>query len=1383
MPTIDQWSVFPASLRRFVVALTGALLFLAPGSRGAIPFKPVYEDPLVEPYRWQTFAMLSGKGCRCMVEDRTGALWFGVSSGVIRYDGMNWSSAPVDPRFPSTPVVALCAAQDGTIFAGTPRGISRCRPGAAWQPLALDLDFADTLDYPNNKYPIIETADCSIWIGTHQGLLRIAGEHYAIFRPEGVFPLESDGAGIRRGAGLERLPSFDVYALFADSTARLWVGLRDGKIYTLESAGPAPAAAPVWRRQDTAPGFALGEFPQILRTRDGRLFVVSQQSHTGVNIFAAGRWHEVDLGRMFGCSNVHTGLLESKHGTLLVGGLGFLYALKEGRWSIYESADLPIPANRLFLYETRDGSLWIGGLGSEIKRLDYATRMWQTMSGLIFEAESPRGECWFLSAAGQAVRCDSAMTRWTAFDVRDGLMDAPGALYFTRGGELWAAGSHDRVAATARFDGMRWHLQEHPRISWGLDYRTHFEAMDGSLWFGGNVDMEQSRLPGCRGGLVRLRPAAAAGAERKADSYYFDDHFPLSGTYGIGESPDSLLWVGQLGLFTLDPADGRWTTVNGPRALVENFIDCISTSPAHSLWMGTRSNGVFCRNARNGAWLRYTSENGLSSNTIISILACSDSNVWVATDQDICHFDGQSWSANVFPDVRRMTNEGGTLRRTADGSLWINHVSRTWYRRAVRHSPHASDGEFTTIRYRPDGLPPETVITYAQDRIAPPGNVLISWAALDPWENTPGQQLKYSCRLDDQPWSEFSSKNSEVLLAVGDGHHSFEVRARDRDLNLDTQPARVTFYVIPPVWKQSWFIALMVSFLVIIAGFVYRLYHRNRTIQELSDARQNLFTNISHEFRTPLTLIMGQLPHLQRALGGEAGLKPRLEIISANCARLLRQVTLSLDFQKMTAGRLTFTATRADLIEVIHKSAADLHPMAAEKGIDFRCESAISVLFMEFDAEKMEKILFNLLSNAIKFTPAGGTIRLTVDHAAGREPNSTVKTRQPHQQEQGGWLAIRVADSGIGIPKNKQKYVFDRFYQIEDPRGMQRGGTGVGLALTRELVALHGGEIRVDSEFGRGSTFTVFLPVAACTASAAPPPSADAGAASPAARPSGDARAAADAAALADPAAPGRIATAAGREMGRKILLVEDNSEMRRYIREELAEDGRIYEAENGAVACEMIPRILPDIIVSDVMMPEMDGLELCRRIKSDERCSHIPVILLTARSSHPAKMKGLETGADDYLTKPFSAEELRARIDNLLISRMRLQARFRRQIVVQPNEIAITSADEKFLRRVMAVSEAHLGEAEFNVDEFSREIGMSRVSLYHKLRTLTGYSVQEFIHVMRLKRGAQLLRDSDLNVTQIAYQVGFKDASHFTKLFKKHFGQSPSEFHTKKEH
>ena len=543
-------------------------------------------------------------------------------------------------------------------------------------------------------------------------------------------------------------------------------------------------------------------------------------------------------------------------------------------------------------------------------------------------------------------------------------------------------------------------------------------------------------------------------------------------------------------------------------------------------------------------------------------------------------------------------------------------------------------------------------------------------------------------------------------------------------------------------------------------------------LQELDELKTRFFTNISHELRTPLTLILGPLTELMvspiapdpGALGEQVGLMHR------HASRLLVLINQLLDIARLEAGQLRRHARPTNLGAFVRNSVAAFDSLAASRGVRLWAVVPEAPLVASIDHDQLEKVLTNLLGNALKFTPAGGKVQVSLLADAAQ-------------------AVLTVADTGPGIPAAHLPLIFERFYQVDDSPGRRHAGSGIGLALVKELVALHGGTVAVHSTEGMGTTFVVHLPTgieALHMHSEAPPPAdlpdgaasrAGAGLDQSAPVPAWGRELAAPAAENVLRAAKSAISSEDAAHDDRPlILVVDDHADMRGYLTSCLSTDFRVVTAEEGEAGLAVIAETLPDLVVSDLMMPGLDGLALCQRLKTDERTSHIPVVLLTARTSDDSRLAGLALGADDYLTKPFHPEELRVRVRNLLRQRAQLRQRFAREITLQPRDIAITSADEAFLTRALAVVEQELANPAFDVEHFAAALHLSRIQLYRKLKALTDQAPTDFVRTLRLRRAAQLLAAHAGNVADVAYQVGFNNLSYFSKCFREQFGHVPSE-------
>ncbi|WP_162340317.1 hybrid sensor histidine kinase/response regulator transcription factor [Cyclobacterium salsum] len=518
-------------------------------------------------------------------------------------------------------------------------------------------------------------------------------------------------------------------------------------------------------------------------------------------------------------------------------------------------------------------------------------------------------------------------------------------------------------------------------------------------------------------------------------------------------------------------------------------------------------------------------------------------------------------------------------------------------------------------------------------------------------------------------------------------------------------------------------------------------------MRELDKTKSEFFTNISHEFRTPLTLITGTVDQLEGVRNGHPLLQDGHSLIKRNAARLLQLVSQLLDLSKLEAGKLTLEKEPGEIVGFAKRLAGTFSSQFESKQIAFSSSYPEGPIYLQFDPDKLEKVLSNLLINAYKFTPTSGNVRFDVSCLA--------------ETDAGPRLQFEVTDSGIGIPPERLPFIFDRFYQGEASATRSYEGTGIGLALVRELTELQGGTIRVESSPDSGTCFTVELTLERVEPGAIPGLK--------------QSESALDTAWIPQETNPAGKRSLDQLAIRTTVLIVEDNPELRHFLAQSLQNQYRILEAENGLMGFNIAATTVPDLIISDVMMPVMDGISLSEKVKNDERTSHIPFVLLTARADSDSKIGGLDTGADAYLTKPFDMKELRVRIHHLIEGRKKLRERFSRSLDLKTSEIAVTSTDEKFLKKAMAILEENLANTDFDVVFFSREIGMSRTNLHRKLKALTDCSATEFIRAVRLKRAMYLLEQKSGNVTEVAYAVGFNSVSYFDKCFKKQFGKTPS--------
>lgn len=788
-----------------------------------------------------------------------------------------------------------------------------------------------------------------------------------------------------------------------------------------------------------------------------------------------------------------------------------------------------------------------------------------------------------------------------------------------------------------------------------------------------------------------------------------------------------MTWFGtHNGLNVLEPDNKTLRKLEaGTDGISNNIITCILEDQNHDIWFST-TNGlnkvtIACENGK----YRY-SINTFNSNDGLMKGEYNVSSGFKAWDGTL-YFGGMNGFSTFLPE--------NIVYNDCDNSPFFTSLKLFYSSIApgtIYHGRELLSGSLNDTR--------ELELEYDENYVT------LEFAGLN-YVNPSKTYYKYKMNGVDSEWQEVKSSDGlgrVTYSSLKPGKYVFEVYTANSDHVWGKQSARLTFVVHEPYWNTTLArIIYLFLFMGVLGTIIY--YMNKRARLKLQHARQlekdkqkevlnqmkfRFFTNISHEFRTPLTLIITPLSILINET--ENGyMKNRLTSIYSNAQRLLALVNQLLDFRKLEVNGEKLNLSYGEITDFLHQSYISFQSMAAEKGIDFRMELPPQPIYMYFDRDKVYKIVSNLLSNAYKFTPEGGEIRIRLHEAEGNV------------------LLLEVIDSGVGIPAEQLPHIFERFYQVSSSHS-ENTGSGIGLHLVKEYVGLLQGKIEVNSSVGEGTTFSLYLPATL----------------SPQEQSSKKPETVNAEVEMQD--------SVTGKPL---ILLVEDNREFRTFMKEQLSEWYRILEAEDGAGGEEMAMENNPVLIVSDVMMPVMDGIELCRRIKGNIQTSHIPVILLTARASDEDKTGGYEVGADSYISKPFNFDMLLTRIRKLIELQEKRRENFHKNIEVTPNSITITSLDEKLVQKALNCVEQNMDNPEYSVEQLAADTGMTRMSLYRKLQSLTGQSPVGFIRSIRLKRAAQLLKDSDLSIKEIADMTGFNSTRYFAKCFKEMFGVLPSEY------
>ena len=810
---------------------------------------------------------------------------------------------------------------------------------------------------------------------------------------------------------------------------------------------------------------------------------------------------------------------------------------------------------------------------------------------------------------------------------------------------------------------------------------------------------------------------------------------------------------------------------------------------------------------------------------MLSIREDHKRNLWISTENGLCKFSPSEERFESFDERSitfpvRFSEAASTL--TAKGSMLFG----------------ASGGVFI---FNPDSIHKSSYVpsivfsklTVANENVVPrDGSLLkvdiddtdqlvlshdenifsIHFAALD---YTNPQNVQYSYILDgfEKQWTFADKQRSVTYTNLPKGKYVLRVRSTNSDGVWVENERALDIVILPSFWETPvayvmyvLFVLIIILVAVYILFTIYRLKHEVSVEQQISDIKLRFFTNISHELRTPLTLIAGPVEQVLKNDKLPADAREQLVVVERNTSRMLRLVNQILDFRKIQNKKMKMQVQRVDVVPFVRKVMDNFEAVAEEHRIDFLFETEKEHLYLWVDADKLEKIVFNLLSNAFKYTPNGKMITIFI-----REDEEVV--------------SIGVQDQGIGIAENKKKSLFVRFENLVDKNLFNQASTGIGLSLVKELVEMHQATISVDSRLGEGSCFKVdFLKGKGHYGKEVEFILEDTGAPMEMGQVVDLANSSIQSERLVADAEEVGTASSVEEEQETEegnakelMLLVEDNQELRVFLRSIFASNYRVVEAADGMEGWSKALKYVPDIIISDVMMPEKDGIEMTRELRADMTTSHIPIILLTAKTTIESKLEGLEYGADDYITKPFSATYLQARVENLLSQRKKLQSFYRENLLNIPvadsngslsgvsttsetvvggtseaqkndvdgqvSEVPVMSPnDRKFMDRLVELMEKNMDNGELVVDDLVSELAVSRSVFFKKLKTLTGLAPIEFIKEMRMKRAVQLIETGEFNMTQISYMVGINDPRYFSKCFKAQVGMTPTEYRDKKQ-
>lgn len=799
------------------------------------------------------------------------------------------------------------------------------------------------------------------------------------------------------------------------------------------------------------------------------------------------------------------------------------------------------------------------------------------------------------------------------------------------------------------------------------------------------------------------------------------------------------------------------------------------------IWVGTKESGLHFLKEDEFVSLALFDQFKNMSKTIHSMLEDEEGNLWISSNNGIIRFDPVSRATRLFQEsdglVSNEFNDDASLA-SIEGNFYFGGPSgvTSFFPSQIQSNPYTPNVVLTGLEVGNQsinandstGILVKSISTTDQFELAYDQAIFSIQFALPSYVNPNKNGYAYRLIGLDDNW-QYTSTNEATFTIQNAGDYTFEVKGCNSDGVWNDNPTRLSVVIYPAPWKTWWAfmlygaaMSLALYFLIDIiksrAAYKHDLeleLKENEQQRELNQMKLQFFTNISHEFRTPLTLILGPLQQIISEYRGSSTLFKQLVTIQQNANQLLKLINQLMEFRAIDNKQATLRAAEGNIVKFVKEIFLSFKPYAKSEGYDYQFISNEEEIIVYYDRDKMERVIYNLISNAFRYNKEGKRIKVEL------------------QSEDHG-IKIIVEDNGIGMKSENINSIFERFYQVDSegqPKKETSRGTGIGLALTKGIVDLHRGDIKVKSTYGEGSTFTVSLPTGNSHLGSNEiienfKDSEDL-----------------DNYQLETNEGVEKLSSIieVSRADQKSILIVEDNPEVRQFIVSLF--DKSIYyinEASNGKQGVEMSIEHTPDLIISDVMMPEMDGIELCIAIKSNLKTSHIPVILLTARTSLIFKYEGLESGADDYINKPFNIKELQLKVKNLLTAIDTLRTKFSSEDAIVPSDITISSVDEELLQKAISIVDENISNEFFDIPLFCSELGVSRTMLFTKVKAWTNMTPNEFIQSMRMKRAAQFLEIGKVSVSQICFKVGYKNPKYFSKTFQKHFSMTPTAYANK---
>ena len=1306
---------------------------------------------------------LSNNSVLAITQDGDGFLWFGTRTGVNRYDGTRFKlythNNTDSNTLSSDNIISLFCDSKKTVWAGTSSGLNR------YDRL---LDKFIHIQLEGNRFfsvnCIYEDHKGGLWVGTSSGLYYTSQKNDLQF--------------IVIHSSVNSIAGENVQAVFEDKNGFIWVGTSNG-LSRLQRQKNGFSFLTFRHNPADPNSLSANYITTIAEDADHHMWIGTQNN--GVNQFNENKNSFIRYCK--NCSpnpslinNNIRSIRLVKTGELWIGtqeGLSIINTITKSVRSFQNDAGdkKSLSQNSIYsLYEDANGSVWVGtyfGGVNSVYSYNSNFTLWQnhenksSISNNVVSSivEDAKHNLWIGTEGGGLNFFNRSSGNFLVY--KNNVSD-PSSLgsnlvkvvYLDKNENVWC-GTHggglnflDRQTNSFR----RFLYKENDAATLRSEITSLLEDDNGRFWVVSNSGLQLFKRNGKELEPLSLSTINGLPSMNPANVLFKD----LQGNIWIGAAPGLYVVTGN----TLKQISNDFS--------VNSFIQ----DEQGNICAGLSGGGLAIYNYRNNQLLRFSEKDGLRNNNTIGLLKDDDGFFWLSTENGLIKYNPAIKTSQVYTVSDGIAGNEFNYKsylKDSRGEFFFGGYNgiTSFYPSKIETNTIAAPVVLTGLLLfnnnvsigGKDELLTQNInqtqrITFTHNQ-----NVFTIEFALLNFIKSSKNRYAYKLEGFDKNWNEVSS-TSATYTNLPSGNYTFYVKGANND-GVWSKPTSIKIKVLPPFWLTWWAYCIYILALSAILFLVIRFFFLRALLKkedELHQNKLNFFTNVSHEIRTHLTLIMTPVDKLIDTNEEDGFVQQQLIQVRNNANRLLQLVNELMDFRKAETNHLKLHIERHNLIPILQEIYSSFRDISLTKNIALSFLHTTESIPLYFDKEQLEKVFFNLLTNAFKFTTQGGHIILSAE--------------QKDDQ-----VIITLTDNGRGIAPEYLGNLFTNFFQVAE-HGMQNTGYGIGLALSKSIVELHGGTISVKSDPSsqnkEGKTiFTVILPQGNRHFEKEVFTEIKPDLNNPEEKP------------IAVPVQPTAI-TENNHPGNFTILIAEDNPELRTIVKELFVQHYKVLECENGLTAWNAATEQIPDLIISDVMMPEMDGFTLCSRLKTDERTSHIPVILLTAKSSQNDQVSGLENGADIYITKPFSTKILELNVRNLLAARELLKEKFSRQITtaeLQPpsteetNNVFVNTVDKEFLTRLINIIEDHIEDPDFGVEKLARKVAMSPPVLYKKIKAVSNMSVNEFVKSLRLKKAAQLLTQTDMTVYEVSYNVGYNDWKYFSREFKKQFGTSPGKF------